>query len=300
MAGYDWNDVRFFLAVAQGGSTLTASRALKVSQPTVARRIAALEEALGVPLFERLQTGYAITEQGAALRAGFEAVGAAAEALGAAAQLQARRVSGVLRVTTNEVLANLTLAPVLPDFRRRYPDLRVEVIATDRFLDLSRGEADVAIRAGLRPTEPELFLRLLGEHHWAIYASPAYVAAHGMPRTAEAMNQHGFVAVEGSLGDLYLSWLRQAAPRAEVQLKCSSLLNVVSHVKAGLGLGFLPYGYFDDEDLVCCLQIHDLKAGVWLVTHERTRKTPRVRAFLDFASAFNLAGPTAAGTLPRA
>ncbi|HWA61193.1 MAG TPA: LysR family transcriptional regulator [Caulobacteraceae bacterium] len=291
MDAFDWNDVRFFLAVARDGSTLNASRALKVSQPTVARRIAALEDAFGLRLFERLQTGYRLTDQGAALLPEFEAMERAAEGLDAAARLQARRVSGVLKVTTNEILANLTLAPVLPEFRRRYPDLRVEVIATDRFLDLARGEADVALRAGLRPTDPDLVLRLLGEHHWAIYASPAYVEANGRPDTPEDLERHGFVAVEGALGDLYLSWLARAAPRAEVHLKCSSLLNVVSHVKAGHGLGFLPFGYFEDEDLVCCLEIHDLRAGVWLATHERLRKAPRVRAFLDFAAAFNLAGP---------
>lgn len=294
MPAFDWNDVRFFLAVARSGSTLAASRALRVSQTTVARRITALEKALGARLFERLQAGYRLTPEGEELSPKFEEVEQAALALDAAASLQARGVSGVLRITTNEVLAKLTLAPVLPEFRRRYPELRVEVIATDRFLDLGRGEADVAIRAGLRPTDPDLVLRLLGEHHWGVYASPGYIAEHGCPTTPEALNDHGFIAVEGALGDLYLNWLRRAAPDAEVNLRCSSLLNVANHVKAGLGLGFLPFDYFPDEGLVCCLEARDLKAGVWLVTHERLRKTPRVRAFLDFASGFDLAGPAAA------
>jgi DNA-binding transcriptional LysR family regulator len=292
MPGFDWNDVRYFLAVARDGSTLTASKALKVSQPTVARRILALEEALGVDLFERRQTGYQITEQGALLLPRFEAVEAAAEDLDAASRVQARKVAGVVRVTTNEVLANLTIAPALPEFRRRYPDLRVELIATDRFMDLSAGEADIAVRGAVSPPQdPDLVIRKLGTHHWGIYGSPAYVADHGLPERPEDLNQHRVIGAESAFGEMCLTWLAGVAPRAEVQLRCSSLLNVMTNVKWGLGLGFLPFGFFPNEDLVCCMELPEITASIWLITHERLRNVPRVRAFLDFATAFNMAGP---------
>jgi DNA-binding transcriptional LysR family regulator len=294
MAEFDWNDVRFFLAVARDGSTLNASRALNVSQPTVARRISALEEALGMTLFERLQTGYRVNEHGTALLPRFEEVEAAAEGLESAARLQAREISGVIRITTSEALANLTLSPVLPEFHRRYPHLRVELIASDQFLDIGAGEADIAIRgASVAPSDPELVIRRLGGHHWALYASRGYIASHGRPTEPSDLNHHRVIGSEGPFGDLCLEWLMREAPRAEVQLRCSSLLNAMTSIRWGLGLGFLPFSFFPDEDLVCCIEVPELTTSIWLVTHERLRNVPRVRAFLDFAAAYNLAGRAA-------
>jgi molybdate transport repressor ModE-like protein len=114
---FDWNDARFFLAVARSGSTLTASRELKISQPTVARRVAALEQALGLNLFERRQAGYRLTEEGEALVPQAEAMEAAAQALADGAQARARSLSGSVRLTCNEVTATYHLAPILAEFR---------------------------------------------------------------------------------------------------------------------------------------------------------------------------------------
>jgi DNA-binding transcriptional LysR family regulator len=301
MSTFDWNDVRYFLAVARDGSTLIASRALKVSQPTVARRIAALEQALEVPLFERHQTGYRPTEQARALMAEFEAMGEAADRLQVSARLQSRRIAGVIRLTTNDVIANQVLAQALREFRQRYPDVRVEVTTTDRFLDLSGGEVDIAIRAGLRPTEPDLVSRLLDEHHWGVFGSPKYLALHGTPRLPAELSEHAFIELDGAFGTLCSQWLRHNAPEAETLMRSSSLLNVVSHARAGLGLAMLPIGFWrDDPELVCCLEIPELSAGIWLLTHERLRNVPRIRAFLDFTSAYQLFGRPRGGAAAAA
>lgn len=149
---FDWNDLRYFLAVARTGSTLGASRALAVNPTTVARRIAELERAIGMKLFDKRQTGYALTEAGAELRATAERVELEATAFAEGVAAIGRRISGVIRVTTNEGLANGVMAPALSAFRRLHPDVRIDLIVDERRLDLARGAADVALRTGSRPT----------------------------------------------------------------------------------------------------------------------------------------------------
>jgi len=146
----DWDLVRYFLAVARCGSTLTASRELRQSQPTVARRIAALEAAIGHTLFERRQAGYRLSEDGAALMETAEALERAAGAFCDAAAARSRQLSGTVKLTCGEMLANYHLAPMLTEFRASYPDIRVELVVTEAVLDIASGEADVAVR-GVEP-----------------------------------------------------------------------------------------------------------------------------------------------------
>jgi DNA-binding transcriptional LysR family regulator len=141
---YDWNDLRYFLAVARSGSTLAASRALKVNQTTIARRIGTLERAIGTKPFNRKQTGYALTDSGAELRVAAERVEVEAIAFADQAGAMGRRLSGVIRVTTNEGLANIVMAPALSAFHRLHPNVRVDLVVDERRLDLTRGAADGA------------------------------------------------------------------------------------------------------------------------------------------------------------
>jgi DNA-binding transcriptional LysR family regulator len=160
---YDWGDLRFFLAAARAGSTLGAARELMVNQTTVARRIAALEEALGARLFDRHQDGYRLSEAGAAILAQAEHVAVEAETLERLVAQRSRQLSGVIRVTTVESVANMMLTPWLTEFMDLYPDIRVEVIVTDLRLDLPRGEADIAIRAGYMPKGSGIVVRKLAD-----------------------------------------------------------------------------------------------------------------------------------------
>src|SRR5258708_1826183 len=165
---YDWGDLRFFLAAARAGSTLGAARELRVNQTTVARRIAALEDALGARLFDRHQDGYRLSEAGTAILGQAEHVAAEAETLERLIAQRSRQLSGVIRVTTVEIIANMMLTPWLSEFMDLYPDIRVEVIVTDQRLDLSRGEADIAIRAGYMPTGSGVVVRKLADAPWAL------------------------------------------------------------------------------------------------------------------------------------
>ncbi|MDB5453359.1 MAG: LysR family transcriptional regulator [Caulobacteraceae bacterium] len=288
MPDFDWNDARMLLAVARHGSTLTASRHLKVSQTTVVRRIAALEEALKLALVERRQTGYRLTEEAQALLPDFETLEAAALRISSVAEAGRRQVSGVLRVTTHEVIANLTLPKALKAFRQKYPDIAVEVLTSDRLLNLEKGEADIAIRSGPRPTEPGLVARLIDEGRWGVFASHDYIAEHGQPTCVEDLNTHSFVSGEGGWADEVETWLAHNAPGARVQFRNSSMFGVINQVRAGLGLGVLPYELLRrDPELVWCLTPPQPPSHTWLITHERLRNVTRVRAFLDFVVAFN-------------
>src|SRR5687767_4571877 len=123
----DWNDLRYFLAVARGGSTLAASRALRVSQTTVARRVAALEEAVKLTLFEKRQAGYALTPEGVELLAHAEAVESAAQGFDSAALASTRDLSGNVRVTTEEIFAVTLLAPILRELHEVHPEIMIEL-----------------------------------------------------------------------------------------------------------------------------------------------------------------------------
>jgi len=285
---YDWNDLRYFLAVARTGSTLAASRALNVNQTTVARRIGVLERAVGMKLFDKRQSGYALTEAGVDLRATAERVEVEANAFAEQAGAMWRRISGVIRVTTNEGLANTVMAPALSAFRRLHPEVRVDLVVDERRLDLTRGAADVALRTGSRPTESGLVARRLTPMAWAAYCSRDYAERRGCPSSVDTLCRHAVIGAEGPIAALPgWNWLREAAPDAEVVARSSSLTNLISAVKAGLGVTVLPCFLADsDADLVRCIgPISGVQSDLWLLTREDARDVRRVRAFIDFLAA---------------
>jgi len=281
---YDWGDLKFFLAAARSGSTLAASRELGVNQTTVARRIAALEEALKARLFDRSQDGYRLSEAGMAILEQAERVAVEADTLAQLLQQRSRNLSGVIRVTTPEALANLVLTPLLGEFMELYPDIRVEVIATDMKLDLARGEADVSLRAGRMPTEAGVVMRRLAECPWAIYASASYVQKFALPQNVDELNNHSLIAADGWLATREpFMWLADAAPRAKVWSVSSSLINMVYAIKAGHGIGLLPCAMGGAEpELVECFRLFEGQNHYYLVTREGLKDAPHVRAFNDF------------------
>ena len=281
---YDWGDLRVFLAVARAGSTLAAARELGVNQTTVARRIAALEEALSVRLFDRHQDGYRLSECGRQILSQAERVAVEAETLGRLVAQRRRDLSGVLRVTTPEIFANFWLTPWLAAFMDQYPEIKVEVVATDQKLDLMRGEADVAVRAGAMPNDPGLIVRRLSDYHWTMCCSRTYADKYGVPSTGEELNEHFLIGSDGPLSRLAPhAWLAQRAPHAKRRSTCSSVANMVAAVKAGHGVGFLPSTVLLVEpDLVECFRLPDSKYSFYITMPEAMQDQPRVRVFCDF------------------
>ncbi|HWL86463.1 MAG TPA: LysR family transcriptional regulator [Polyangiaceae bacterium] len=282
---YEWGDLRIFLAVARQGSTVAAARTLGVNQTTVARRIAALEAALGVRLFDRRQDGYRLTEAAAALRGQAERIELEVETLTRLVAQQSRGLEGSIRLTAPEGVAYFILTPWLGEFMDLYPDIRIEVIATERFLDLARGEADMAIRSSsTAPTETGIVFRRLAPQPCAVYCSQAYAARHGIPKTAAALNEHVVIGADGALEKKGpFAWLAAAAPRATVRHVCSSFVNIVAAIKAGHGVSTLPRLIAaNDPELVECFELPDLGRHFFLITSEALKDLPRMRALHDF------------------
>jgi DNA-binding transcriptional LysR family regulator len=282
----DWNDLRYFLAVARDGSTLAAAKALRVSQTTVARRIAALEAALGFPLFEKRQAGYALTPAGQDLIDRAEQVERAANGFAEAAAAQSRDVSGIVKITTEEVYAITLLAPLLRELHETYPEIVIELDTSQLVRDLGAGEADISLRSTKTQNQPAgLVGRQLCIDDWALYCSRDYSARHGVPTTLVELRKHAFIG--GGGGNLwihYQEWLQSLGLESQVAMHHTTSGGLLSGVRSGFGIAVLPCVIADDDtDLVRCLAPRsDHGRNLWLFTHERCRHTPRVRAVIDF------------------
>lgn len=297
-AAFDWDDLRYFLAVAREGSTIAAAKALGVSQPTVQRRLAALEACIGHSLMEHHPGGYRLTELGRTLVPHAEGVERAVAALRRHLVSAGEALGGTLRVTCPEGLASRLLAPLIDAFRERHPQLRVDLIMTDRRLDLARGEAEVAVRMH-EPGDDSLVARKLADSPWAVYASRSYLARHGRPQNVADLTRHVVVGFDGDMAASNAgSWLKAAAPGARVAARGNSMLGVLAAVKSGAGLAPLPVLLCVSETGLepVLASIPELDSRLYLVMHADLRRTARVRAFCDFlVEEFTRLGPLLAG-----
>jgi DNA-binding transcriptional LysR family regulator len=282
---FDWNDLRYFLGVADHGSTLAAGRALRVSQTTVARRIAALEAALGFPLFEKRQAGYSPTPAGEELLDRARQMDVAATAFLEAAGAEKRATSGTVRITTQEIFAVTLLAPMLRELHERHPEILIELDDSQTLRDLGEGEADIALRSAISDLGSGVVGRRLGDDDWTLYCSREYAAMHGVPTTRTALKNHAFIGGGGpKLWRAYSAWLHELGLDDRVIMHHASAMGMMSAIRSGLGIAVLPAIVADAEpDLIQCVPPKsDHGRSMWLVTHERVRHTPRVRAAIDF------------------
>ena len=281
---FDWNDLKYFLAVARTGSTLAGAAQVKANQTTTARRIAALEQSLGTALFDRSPTGYRLTEAGHEILAAAERVEREALTVDALAEQRGRRVAGTVRVTTNESLANLLLTPALADFARLHPDIRIEVYVEDRVVDLDRGEADVALRGSFSAGRGDIVARRLRDLPWSVYCSADYAQRQGVPREGDDLSGHTAIGGAGGVAAMPGPRWLETETGGRVAARSNSLTNMMAATKAGLGLGALPCVLADREaDLVVCFQLpRSFTAGLWLVTRAELRNEPCVRTFNDY------------------
>lgn len=281
---FDWNDLRFLLAIAREGSTLAAAKTLNVSQPTVQRRLAALEASIRRRLVERHPTGYRLTEFGKLLLPHAEEVERSVAALRRQIASGGQDLGGTLRITCPEGMASRLLAPLIESFRARYPELRVDLIMTDRRLDLANGEAEIAVRIH-EPGDGSLVARRIAESPWAIYASRSYVRLHGRPHSFADLQHHAVIAFGGELAGNHAGrWLEETAPLARIAATGNSMLGMLAAVKSGAGLAPLPMllGGSDDDLQAVLGPVPELGTKVYLVMHSDLRSIPRVRAFCDF------------------
>jgi len=282
----DWNDLRYFLAVAREGSTLKAGNSLRVSQTTVARRLAALEQALGLPLFDRRQAGYALTPAGEQLVARAKEVEASAIGFEEAAASHGRDLSGTVSLTTHEMFAVTLLQPMLRELHERHPDIVINIDTREELLDLGSGAADIAFRSTAATTQPAGIVgRRLGTDDWTLYCSRDYADRHGLPQTREDLQKHTLIGGGGeNLWRHYSAWLRDLGLEDNVGVHHASSIGLLSGVRSGFGIGVLPCIVADAEpDLVRCFPPRETHGRIlWLLTHERVRHTPRVRVVIDY------------------
>jgi DNA-binding transcriptional LysR family regulator len=280
---YDWSDLRIFLAAARARSMLGAAGELGINQSTVTRRVAALEKALEIRLFHRNRDGCHLTEAGQSLFVQAERVAAEAETFERLVAQRKRELSGVIRVTTLESVANQVLTPLVSDFIELYPGIRVELIATNKRLDLARGDADIAIRACRAPTQSGIVIRKLADDPWKLYCSSGYSDRRGVPRLASDLNQHVLIGADGDLAKLDpFIWLAKTASQAVVRSVCSHLPNMLAAIQAGHGVGALPSSIGIPPDLVECFPMPDFKFGIYLMTRDSLKDLPRVKEFNKF------------------
>lgn len=272
----NWDDLRLFLAVARAGTLSGAAREIGVNHSTVFRRIGAFEETLGVRLFDRLPNGYALTAAGEAMQESALRVEEEIAALDRRVTGQDLRLSGVVRITTVDMLAQGLLPRHLLAFRRAYPGIEIELTVGNATLNLTRREADVALRVGNQPPET-LVGRRVGRLAFAIYG------ASDAGETREPLAEQswiGFDAEHAPLVRAFAGFLPDAHPAFRV----NSVAAAIAAARAGLGLATLPCAVADlDPDLTRIAPLPEsFTLDLWLLTHEDLRRTARIRAFLDF------------------
>lgn len=281
---FTWDDLRYFLAFARVGSMHAAAKALGVNQSTVRRRIAALEEHVGRPLIGQHVGSYRLTELGEQLRPAAGAVEAAVAAFECHRAASDKGLAGIVRLTCGSgVAARLRRTPLIDDFYVRYPELRVELLSSDRFLDLCKGEADIAIRLG-EPKDEALVGRKIADACWAVYASRSYLERHGRPHNVEDLNNHVILGFDGPIANYPgARWLRSVAPNATIATRNDDWQGLILALRAGAGLAALPHWQGDSEsELVRVIENTGLVLPYYLLMHRDMQKTPRVRAFADF------------------
>jgi len=281
---FDWSDLRHLIAVSRHGSTLAAAKALGVNQSTVHRRLAELERCLGLTLVKRHPTGYRLTELGETLIDHVLAVEAAVEVVERQVHALKHDLKGVIRLTCPEPTVSRIVATGLLDrFYARYPGLSVEFVTSDRYLDIAKGEADVAFRSG-EPTDDSLIGRKICDSIWAIYASKSYIQQNGRPGTIGDLGGHAMIGFDGIMQNhRAANWLKVAVPSARVVNRNNSMLGTLSAVKAGIGIAPLPTTLGDaEETLVQVLPpVPELTRSWYLLSHPDLRKSPRIAAFVD-------------------
>lgn len=278
----DWNDLRYFLAVARTGSLTQASSDLRVSQSTVGRRVIELEKAIGMTLFQRHPTGYFLTDDGREVLRHAELVEDRVMALELGVAGRDDKPAGTVRLATSENLATDLVIPALPAFRERYPGICLEIITSTATAELGRREADIALRV-VRPTRGNLKVRRVGHMTYSVYGSRDYLARHPCIE-GEPLGGRHFITWDDSHGFMpAAAWLMREHPRCKVALVTSSLPTQIAAVRAGLGLAVIPDFLVAKEDFIRVVPPEQMfSAEVWLVTHADLAASARVRAVADF------------------
>ncbi len=303
MKKLDWDDLRFFLAVAAAGSLSAAARALDVNTTTVLRRIANLEESCGTRLFERLRVGYKLTPAGAQFLERLEPVDSRLSSLLRDFHAETGDYRGVVRLGASDMLASQLLMPSMADFQAQHPDIGVDIVADAHPLGgrdalhqtrvvHNERDVDLALRLA-RPIQGDMLVRKLADIAYGLYASPAYLKQYGKPEVGDLAGHKiiGFAADDRPLGPVW--WLNRAERNGEVVMRAGAASVRCAAAQAGIGIVALPlfYGKLYEKigkigqltpicgaDVVGTLEL-------WLLARNDMAKLAHIRAVMDFTIA---------------
>ncbi len=280
---FDWNQARAFLVTAEEGSLSAAARALGMTQPTLGRQVSALEQALGIVLFERIGRGLELTPTGLELVSHVRNMGEAANRVSLAASGRSQSIEGSICITASEVHAAFLVPPIIARLRQLAPGIEIELIASNNASDLGRREADIAIRS-FRPTQPELIARKIKDVPARLYAAKTYLKSIGLPKHPEDLERADFIDFDDS--NMLLNGLNALGlnlSRSNFPIRTKNHIVQWQLVKQGLGIGVMPEDIGDAEPLVqqALPGLDPIVFPIWLTTHRELNTSRRVRLVFD-------------------
>lgn len=283
---FDWNRARAFWVTAEEGSLSAAARALNMTQPTLGRQVEALEQELGVALFERVGRGLVLTPSGHELLAHVRQMGNAAGRLSLAATGQSKALEGTISITATEITSIYQLPAILEKLRQVHPGVKVKIIASNATIDLKRRAADIAIR-NYRPSDPDLIAKKICDMRGYFYATPGYVDQIGRPKKLKDLSKADFIGFEEG-PDFANHLISMGIDVTDDNFPIIAGSHAVhwEMVKRGLGIGIVPQDVGDKEPGVERLlpEQTELIYPVWLTTHRELKTSVRVRTVFDFVA----------------
>jgi len=280
---FDWNLARALLVTVEEGSLSAAARALGLTQPTLSRQVAALEEELGVVLFERVGRGLELTPGGAELLEHVRAMGDAAGSLKLAAAGQSSSIEGDISISTTDLVANIVMPTLIQKLRQLHPDISIKLISSDTMSDLKRREADIAIRA-MQPGDQDLIARKIGDMTGHLYASEHYLQQIGVPRSAEDLGNANIICDKSEMIINIMAGCGIELTQRNFAITSESVITQWELVKSGLGIALLPdqLAAAEPKFQKVLPDIQPFKGPLWLVVHKELRTSRRVRVVYDF------------------
>ena len=280
---FDWDDLRFFLAVARAGTLTLAASRLKTDHATVSRRITGLETALKAQLFERRPQGTTLTDAGTRLLQSAETIETAAVSAQNTIGDANLALSGVVRIAAPDGFGTLFLSSRLAKLNAQYPDLTIQLVSIPRAVSVSKREADIAVVINA-PEEGRLRVKKLTNYALHFYGSRDYLALHGTPANLEELKSHRLITyVPDLLFSAELNFMPELFGPSFRRFECASALGQLEAVKAGAGIGILhDYTASDDANLVKLMPEHSFTRAYWIVTHADSHDLLRIRTIVDF------------------
>jgi len=281
---WNWDNFRFFLALADNHTLIAAANELDVSHTTVLRRIKAFESQLGTRLFTHSADGYKLTEKGIELREKANKLKASVDSIARTVVGSDREVGGKITVTSSDTVGYTLMPDILAKLNRKYPALSVELVIQNNFTDIKRLEAEVAIRTGPNPQQ-DLVGRKLGILDFSVCASKSYLTEFPLSDSKPIYKNHRFIVLTDSFEKaVFQKWFRKQIPRDSPTTVTNGLMSAYKMCCSGLGITILPSYLVSKEPRLVSIEGPGMIPGndLWVLSHKDLRNSATVKAFKNF------------------